>query len=264
MSRVVLILTYHSLDESRSVISTSPAIFRRQIEALHARGFSGISLGALLRGWHQGEALPERPVVVTFDDGFGNVLDQAAPVLREHDFGATLFAVAAYCGKTNDWPGQSSKVPRLPLLSSSGLKEWCDAGFELGSHTSTHPNLARCSDELAEREIADSRKMLEDQIGHPVSTFAYPYGTISRTARKIVAKTYAGACGVEHRKARRRDDPHQLPRIDTFYVRNPWLSDMLGGGLVDMYLGARGAGRAIRGMLIGGGSAHDLASSDRK
>ena len=91
------------------------------MEALRARGFSGISLGTLLDAWYKGASLPRNPVVVTFDDGFGNVLEHAAGVLREFHYGATLFAVTDYGGKENDWPGQSHEVLRMSLLSWSGL-----------------------------------------------------------------------------------------------------------------------------------------------
>ncbi len=245
----VPILTYHSLDDSRSVISTPPAVFRRQMEAFRARGFSGISLGTLLRAWCKGTSLPSRPMVVTFDDGYGNVLEHAAGVLREFHYGATVFAVTEYCGKENDWAGQLPEVPRMPLLSWSGLKEWCAAGFEIGSHTLTHPDLSAISRERATREIVASKSVLEDRLGQPVVTFAYPYGLADRVARDTVARTYDGACSVEHSKARCTDDPHWLPRLDMFYLRGERLSGMVGGRLADAYLRVRGLGRTIRAAL---------------
>src|SRR5262245_57925953 len=117
--RSVPVLTYHSLDESNSVISLAPKIFRRQMEALSDWGFQAIRLGDLLDAWEGERPLPRQPVVLTFDDGFRNLRDCAVPVLEKLNFRATVFAVAGHCGGNNDWPSQIAGVPRLPLLSWS-------------------------------------------------------------------------------------------------------------------------------------------------
>src|SRR5436190_23997767 len=85
------ILTYHSLDESGSVTSVRPQFFRKQMHSLARRGFVGISMSELLDGWDDIAPLPARPVVLTFDDGFANLLDYAAPILSELGFRATIF-----------------------------------------------------------------------------------------------------------------------------------------------------------------------------
>src|SRR5262249_37262854 len=150
----VRILTYHSLDTSGSVISISPETFQHQIEALHNWGYQGITLSQLVEAWEGKATLPPRPVVLTFDDAFGNFADHAAPVLARHGFRATLFAVAGYCGGHNDWPTQPTGVPRLPLLSWDALRDLAREGFEIGAHTLTHPRLPDLPPPEAEREVA--------------------------------------------------------------------------------------------------------------
>src|SRR5207244_3947528 len=132
MASPVPILMYHSLDSSSSVISIAPEHFRRQMQVLRERGFHGISLSRLLDGWEGRLPLPQRPVVITFDDAFANVAEHGAPALAELGFGATIFAVAGYCGRRNDWPTQGGGVPVLPLLTNADLRRLAEQGFEIG------------------------------------------------------------------------------------------------------------------------------------
>src|SRR5580700_4908300 len=104
------ILTYHSLDDSGSVISTPPVVFRRQMEFLAQSGIPVVPLD-------QAVARPGS-VALSFDDGFGNLADHALPVLEQYHLPATIFVVSRYCGKMNNWPSQpAGGVPQLPLLS---------------------------------------------------------------------------------------------------------------------------------------------------
>lgn len=242
------ILTYHSLDESGSVISLPPAVFRHQIEALKEWGYVGVSLKQLLDGWCGGH-LPARPVVLTFDDAFANFADHAAPLLRQVGFRATLFAVAGYCGERNDWPTQPATIPRMPLLSLADLRDLIDSGFEIGAHTMTHPVLTALSPERAEWEIAAARATLEDGLGHEVATFAYPYGRASRANRASAADHYRAACGVRLGVAHRGRDRYCLPRIDMYYYRDPRLFRLFPFRVGSAYLAVRTFGRACRAFL---------------
>jgi peptidoglycan/xylan/chitin deacetylase (PgdA/CDA1 family) len=239
----VPILTYHSLDESGSVISVTPAAFRAHMEALREKGCSGIALGRLLDGWDGRATLPARPVVLTFDDAFRNFAESARPVLQSHGFGATVFAVAGRSGGSNDWPGQLARVPRLPLLSAAELRELAGAGFEIGSHGLTHAALDGLSAAEAEREVAGSKRALEDAIGRPVEVLAYPYGRAGAAVRTLAAAHYRAACGVVLASARATDHRHALPRIDAYYLRGPRLFRTLGTPLGRAYLALRAAAR---------------------
>jgi peptidoglycan/xylan/chitin deacetylase (PgdA/CDA1 family) len=219
------------------------------MEALRRSGFQGVRLGDLLGAWEGRGTLPGRPVVLTFDDGFRNFLDHAAPVLKRLGFTATVFAVAGYCGGENNWPGQPPGIPRLPLLSLSDLRELDAAGFEVGAHGVTHAPLARLPRQEAEREIVGARDILQEGLGRPVSVFAYPYGLADPAARDAVAAHYRGACGVRLGTARPGDDRWRLPRVEMYYLRNRpavhFVSTPLGRG----YLRFRAVGRACRAAL---------------
>jgi peptidoglycan/xylan/chitin deacetylase (PgdA/CDA1 family) len=243
----VPILTYHSIDDSASVISVGPAAFRAHMQDLRDRGFTGIPLGRLLDAWEGRAALPPKPVALTFDDAFRNFAACARPVLESHGFAATLFAVAGRCGGTNDWPGQLPSVPRLPLLSAAELRELGTAGFEIGSHGMTHAALDRLSAAEGEREVVESKRALEDAVGRAVDVLAYPYGRAGVSVRHVAAAHYRAACGVVLATARAADDRHALPRIDAYYLRRPGVFRMLGTPVGGAYLALRAAGRRVRG-----------------
>jgi peptidoglycan/xylan/chitin deacetylase (PgdA/CDA1 family) len=241
----VPILTYHSLDDSGSVISMPPRKFREQMWALAAHRFTAIRFDELADAWKGRGTLPERPVVLTFDDAFANVLEHAAPVLSGLGFRATIFAVAGECGRFNDWP-QAFGVPRLPLLAFGDLAQLVDAGFEIGDHSLTHAPLNELAPESARREIVESKQILEDGIGTAVTTFAYPFGLVSPAVVEIVRQHYRAACSARLAMARRCDDRHLLPRIEMYYWRVGGLFQLFGTPLGKGYLRLRAFGRRIR------------------
>src|SRR5262249_32843665 len=161
-------------------------VFRDQMCALKRWGYQGICLGALLDAWEGKRLLPQRPVVLTFDDGFRNVGEQAGPVLEEVCFQATIFAVADYCGGTNDSPGQPTGIARLPLLSLAELRGLAAAGHEIGAHGVVHARLDTLTPRQAERELAGGKDLLQERLGRAVTVFAYPYGSTSPALDPLV------------------------------------------------------------------------------
>ena len=244
--RRIPILTYHSLDDSGSVVSVPPLVFRQQMEWLRDRGYAGIGLGELLDAWDDAAGCPDNRVVITFDDGFRNTLERGAPVLAALGFRATLFAVAALGRRSNDWPGQPSTIPRLPLLTPSELRALADSGFEIGAHGLTHAPLDQLSQSAAEREIHDSSRALEDVVGKPVDVFAYPHGRANSSVREQVRARYRGACSVELGFARAGDDRHWLRRIDVYYFRSLAMFEMLQTPVGKGYVALRAAGRWLK------------------
>jgi peptidoglycan/xylan/chitin deacetylase (PgdA/CDA1 family) len=246
----VPVLTYHSLDESGSVVSTAPGVFREQMRALADRGFTGIAAGQLVDAWEGNAMLPARPVVLTFDDGFANVLDHAAPVLAALKFSATVYVVSGLCGKTNDWPDQGAAIPRLPLLSWAALAELITGGFEMGAHSVTHQQLMRLSRSAVEREVLGSKEMIEQRLGQVVKTFAYPFGLVSPDAHAVARAGYRAAMGTVLGVARRTDDRHCMARVDMYYFRDPRMFRLFGTAAGRAYLSARALGRAVRARVV--------------
>jgi hypothetical protein len=115
------------------VISVAPDLFRRQMEALAASRVKVVPLEAIFE--HPGA------VAITFDDGFVNVAEHAAPVLERLALPATVFVVSGYCGKRNNWPTQPAGIPQLPLMDWTALRGLPPL-FSLGAHTVNHPDLS--------------------------------------------------------------------------------------------------------------------------
>jgi peptidoglycan/xylan/chitin deacetylase (PgdA/CDA1 family) len=213
----VPILTYHSIDNSGSVISTSAEKFRSQMRYLAESSFNIISLKEIINCIIEQRPFPPRSVAITFDDGFKNVHDMAYPVLKEFGFGATVFLVSEYCGKKNQWNKQSKLIPGLDLLDWEEIGEMADNGIDFGAHTISHPNLSKLPIDRAIEQIVTSKTMIQSHIGKEVLFFSYPYGIQTGETRRLVKDEFYGACSTELAFVTLKSDIHSLPRIDMYY-----------------------------------------------
>jgi peptidoglycan/xylan/chitin deacetylase (PgdA/CDA1 family) len=227
------ILTYHSLDDSGSVISVLPAVFRAQMRALQESGVPVVPLRDLL-------AAAGPAVALTFDDGFQNFAEVAAPELARLGFPATVFLVTGYCGRSNDWPGQWSGIPRLALMSWPAIEDLSRAGLSFGAHTATHPDLSRLAESAARDEVLGSKRCLEDRLGRPVEAFAYPYGCASGPVRRLVAEHFAVGCGTRLGFVTADSSPEAVERLDVYYLSRLCLFRRLFDTPARWYLGLRG------------------------
>lgn len=178
----VRILAYHRVIEDRDELAVSPAVFRRQMEAVVA---SGAKLASLDDGLDALErALPGRRVCVTFDDAYRDNLENAIPVLRELCIPATIFAPTAVIdGRARlYWYERQPPVLGWPELREIDR----DPLFSIGAHTRTHPALPQLSDEAARSEIEGSKRDLEDRLSRAVTSFAYPAGLWGERELQIV------------------------------------------------------------------------------
>jgi peptidoglycan/xylan/chitin deacetylase (PgdA/CDA1 family) len=242
----VPILTYHSIDDSGSVISTGPDKFRRQMKYLSERQARVISLGELTEAMIEGRQLPLNSLVLTFDDGYRNVYTTAFPILREFGFTGTVFLVTDYCGRRNDWPGQPAVIEPAPLLSWAEIKEMRREGIEFGSHTATHPDLTRLPTAEAAEEINRSKATIEDRLGVGATVFAYPYGRCNERVKELAQREFHAACSTRLGKVGRGDDLHQLKRVDMYYCAESALFRALRTKAFDRYLSLRQALRELK------------------
>jgi len=240
------IITYHSIDDSGSVISTPPSVFRRQMKYLADGGHQVVSLVELIRSLKDGTRLSAKTVVLTFDDGFSNFYTEAFPVLCEYSFSATVFLVTGRCGKFNDWQGNSDAIPRSKLLSWQEVRELDRFGIEIGSHTKTHRDLTRLGSQDVEREIIDSKAEIEDEVGREAATFAYPFGGMNPAVRQIAADNFDAACSTELGKVTKASDFYSLRRLDAYYLSNQRLFAMHGSATFDNYMRFRQALRSVK------------------
>ncbi|YBV97436.1 polysaccharide deacetylase family protein [Phyllobacteriaceae bacterium JZ32] len=222
----VPILLYHQIDippakrvPFRSMI-VHPDAFRRQMAWLKRLGYKGLSLRDAIphiEGRESGKV-----AVITFDDGFRNVYENALPVLQDHGFTATNFFVANQIGGRNAWDIPLGAAP-APCMSASQMREWAALGHEVGSHTLDHVHLLDVPRQEASRQISQSRDALQDMLGMAVTSFAYPYGDENAEIRALVRDAgYSHATTTERRKALLGDDDFGLPRL-TIRRNDSWL-----------------------------------------
>jgi len=154
-------------------------VLARQLDTLRRSGLRGVSMAGLMSAHRAGRA--RGLVGLTFDDGYTDFL-AATDVLAARGFSATLYVVAGRFGGVNDWDGNG-----WPLLDAGGVREVDARGVEIASHTLTHPHLPQCDPVQLRAEVHDSRKVLEDLLGHEVPGFAYPFGDEDPTVVAEVA-----------------------------------------------------------------------------
>lgn len=240
------ILTYHSLDNSGSPVSVAPATFRRQLARLRGAGYVALPLGEALALLARPDEPRRRLVALTFDDGYASVREHALPALAPYGWRATVLPVSDYVGRDNVWPSQPSFVPRAPLLSWEGLAELAGLGWEIAAHTKTHPDLTRLDDDALEAEVVDGAARLEQHLGRPVKTFAYPYGKLNPRVRAAVQRRYDGACSTAMGLANRTSDRYALERVEMWYFSRWGLHRLLGSPGLAPYVGLCGAVRRAR------------------
>ncbi|MFN2431286.1 MAG: polysaccharide deacetylase family protein [Gemmatimonadota bacterium] len=222
-STSVLVLCYHRVGEPPSSplarYMVSPGRLDSQLRQLRERGFRFLDLNGLRRVI-LGEDLGGSAACVTFDDGYLDNLELGVPVLEAHSCPATFFVVTERVGRTADWD---------PLLGDAALMTWehlrdlRQAGFGVGSHTSTHPWLTRLEPEAMQLELRGSRETVEDRLGEPCCGLAYPYG--HRDERVVAAAGAAGyelAFTVKSGFARLHTHPLQVPRCEVSSSDDAW------------------------------------------
>jgi len=172
-----VVLGYHGVAESRlrddlSLLQVSPARFRTQLELLLEAGFRFLTMTELAR--RAGGGVPEPGLAaVTFDDGMRNNHALALPILNEYRIPATVYVTIGYIGGDSPWIGAGGDGA---MMSEPELRDLAAAGWELGAHTMTHPDLSALDYDTCRREIEESRDALERIADVQVLTFAYPFG----------------------------------------------------------------------------------------
>lgn len=213
-------LCYHAVSDSwRSPLAVTTAQLDAQLGLLAERGFRGITFSEAVEERGRG-----RRVAITFDDGYRSVARLAQPILARHGMPATVFLPTDFVGREEpmSWPGidewldrpQASELVPVSWEEAGGLAA---AGWEIGSHSRTHPHLTRLGDEQLSSELAESRAECERRLGLPCRSLAFPYGdTDQRVMRAAASAGYAAAAGLSSRI----EQPWRLnwPRVGVYPV----------------------------------------------
>lgn len=191
----VMVLCYHRFeDRPHDALAISPADFEKQMQEIKDAGFAVIPMQDFL-AWRRGDRdIPEKSAIITIDDGYISGYDVAWPILKKFNYPFTMFIYIDYVGTG----GKS--------ISWDQLAEMRDAGVDIESHSYSHSNLKapgngvdkRTKERVAldikalgmdgwmRKEIIESKKTLEKQLGIRVNVFAYPFGIYNQKARDLV------------------------------------------------------------------------------
>jgi peptidoglycan/xylan/chitin deacetylase (PgdA/CDA1 family) len=211
------ILMYHKIDELRPDVRfpgnyVTPRQFEQQLDALLLWGYRTISLEQWL-DYRAGRlrTLPSKPLVLTFDDGYTCFDRNAWPAMRVRGMSGVVFLVAGEIGGWNSWDKEERREPLLGLERIHALRR---EGVHFGSHSVTHPPLAKIDERRALDELTRSRAILTDVLGHEVTAFAYPFSNQSAAVRALARQAgYRCAVRGKGRMNWRWTDPYGLRRI---------------------------------------------------
>ena len=176
------ILMYHHIDflapgasKVWQDLTVSPQTFERQMKYLFEQNYHPITFRQFFDFIEKGNELPEKSLIITFDDGWKNQYTYALPVLKKYKFPATFFIVVNQTGGNL-------------FMNWEELKDLLNNGMEIGSHTITHPNLRRVAPSQLIYEIKNSKTILEKNLDYQIEVFAYPYGIFDSKIIEAVSK----------------------------------------------------------------------------
>jgi peptidoglycan/xylan/chitin deacetylase (PgdA/CDA1 family) len=201
----VPILMYHVIgepapDAANPDLFVSREDFASAMDGLDRNGFEAETLDQVWAAWHGDGKLPKRPVVVSFDDGYGSHYYNALPILKRHGWAGVLNL-------------QVNSVEVSHDLERSEVRKLIAAGWEIDSHTISHEDVTTLDSVGLEREIADSRRQLRQAYGVSVNFFCYPAGQFNDAAIEAVKRAgYLGATTVEEGLAG-PDPPYAMSRM---------------------------------------------------
>lgn len=235
------IITFHSIDDSGSVLSYPPKAFASLLEALDKSRLPVLGLDDLLL------AETKKGVAITFDDGMRSLHEKALPILRDYAKPAHLYLTTGSVGKNNRWPTQPESAPGFDMLTWEEVEQLHSAGIFIDSHTHSHPDMRKLDKEKMEQECESADQLIEERLGRRPQYFAYPYGYKNESVCDFVRNRYKATVTTELRTLGCNEDFANLPRLDSYYLQSGWLQNNLDSFLSRLYLSLRGRLRTLRG-----------------
>ncbi len=206
--RVPIVLYHHirpitpTMDELAKGLSVTPEVFDRQLAYLAKNGFHTITLHQLILALEGTEQLPEKPIILTFDDGYRDTFTYAYPLLVKRHFSGSLFIFTQAIGAPDylTWD-------QVQQMQQSGI-------FEIGSHTLSHADLPTLSEKDMMREIRESKKIIASKLGAEIDFFCYPYGHYTKKIAEEVKKAgYLGALTTRYGTVHAKESLYETSRV---------------------------------------------------
>ena len=206
-ARSVPVLNYHQInDQAENALTIHPDQFEAQMKYLVDNGFHTITPADMLDSWENGTPLPDKPVILTFDDGYADNYRNAFPILEKYNLKGTIFLISDYIGTYPNY------------LTWSQIDEMQESGYiDFESHTLSHMQLDKATPEETWEQLSESKQALEWHLKKPVSFIAYPCGSYDD---ELILKTkeagYRAAFTVNYGVTNPDENPFVLDRIPIF------------------------------------------------
>tara|TARA_A100000164_G_scaffold374448_1_gene407453 strand:- start:576 stop:1286 length:711 start_codon:yes stop_codon:yes gene_type:complete len=202
------ILSYHSISDDNCPLSLKINEFEKQLIYLRNNKYESINFDEI-------NPNKEKQIIITFDDGYKDLILNSLPLLKKYNFKAICFIVSDLIGKTNKWDEYDIKVSKKQLMSMSEIKLWIDNGMKIGSHSKNHRKLTIIKKDEMIKEISNSKLDLERLIETKIDVFCYPYGIYDEDVVGEVKKNYKFALTTKRsRYDQKKHTKHLIPRID--------------------------------------------------
>lgn len=199
--RFVPVLMYHHIDNKKGSLYVNPEVFRNQMNYIMQKGYTTVTLADVMESLSAGKILPPKPVVITFDDGYKDVYQNAYPVLRLNNQKATIFLITQLLGGSDymNWE-EVREMAGNPLIT-------------VGDHTLSHRGLPSITPAEVKNEIVSAKSILETNLGVTVNVFAYPFGTYNNEAEQILGESGFVAAVTTHYGLTCAKLPYEIPRV---------------------------------------------------
>ncbi len=199
------VLLYHRVGATTDPLTVPTARFEQDIKALAQAGYHTISQEQFA-GHVRGESvsLPDKPVLITFDDGYRDNYENAFTILQRYGYKGTFYIITGMIGHKD-------------RVAAPDIREMDAAGMSIGSHTVNHLALGELSPRQAEEELTISKKTLEDLLGKSIPSVSYPKGSFNDSTRELAkAVGYDHGFTVKYGTCARKAEPFTLKRIPIF------------------------------------------------
>ena len=202
-------LNYHHINNvDHSALTLSTSEFRAQMQYLKNNGYTSITPDQLIAYLDHGVKLPNKPVLITFDDGYEDNYVNAYPILKKYGFKATIFVVTSFLDKN-----------KKGYMSWDQAREMDANGISIQSHTVDHKSMTDLTDDQLRMELVDSKKKAEKELGHPVNYMAYPTGTYNLHIAQMVKEAgYKAAFTIKYGNVDKASNIYALERVPIFHT----------------------------------------------
>lgn len=213
LPRNPLILNYHKIDRKPDIGLTTrhPNDFKNDLQLLKQSGFNSVNFTHF-----EENKLPEKPVIISFDDAYESFYTEALPILKELQMTAVVFVPVDFIGKYNTWDVQIG-TKKYRHMNKQQLQEITKLGFELGSHSLTHRNLTFLNTKSLTSEIKRSREILQEITGDNILSFSYPFGLFNNRVIEAVKNYYQYAVQlIKYKQQQNGKSYYTIPRINIY------------------------------------------------